>query len=69
MELVVLIRYVKVGMLLLEYLPYNTHTWILEPLLGQAHIINQLYVQNVQYLVNINSTNCIIRTYINEYYV
>ena len=49
------------------YLPYNTHTWILGPLLGQTHIRNLLYVRNFSILVNaFNSANSIIRTCINE---
>ena len=34
----------NVAIRMLLYLPYNTHIWILEPLLGHAHIRNQLYV-------------------------
>ena len=30
---------------ILLYLAYNTDTWMLGPLLGQAHIGNQLYVR------------------------
>ena len=51
-------------------LPYQSHRWLLGPLIGQYHISNQLIRRDIKCLYRmINCPNAIIRQYIlNAYY-
>ena len=43
--------------------PFNTHVWILDPLIKQNNIRVQLQFRNFQFLLNaFNSTNDIVKT-------
>lgn len=41
-------------------LHYETHRWILGPLLGQLHISDQLHTRNVRFLFNLKTCNNVI---------
>ena len=44
------------------YLPYNTHIWLLCPLIGQYHIRHQLILRDIKFLqCLLQSTNSIVR--------
>ena len=44
------------------YLPYNTHRWLLGPLIGQYHTRHQLILRDIKYLhSSLQSTNSIVR--------
>ena len=45
----------------LYYLPYNTHRWLLGPLIGQYHIRHQLILIDIKFLHRLlQSTNSIV---------